>query len=205
MVITGLSILCFATNTFAGKKKELNKAKLRRGSNVFEMKIFPADTFTVEDPFTGEHIRHITVKEPIPVSLNKQQIHIVEEASMLPVSIEKNIKEYLLSKLAKDFQKLENGKYRFSFSNIVINSKGKIVYYDYDVLNGPFDNRFDFRMSVKASNASVMKTIDKKIARYMKKAPYFDEAELNRNKIPCLIDGNAFNYLVSLKDGELVK
>ena len=103
------------------------KEKLTYKGNVFEIQTFAKDTTEVMDPVTGNTSMVVTSRQDAILSMNGVQVFPAgsdEQATIVRDELAKEV----VQTLRKSERKLGSGTYNFSVSNIVIDSRGKIVY-----------------------------------------------------------------------------
>lgn len=103
------------------------KEKLTYKGNVFEIQTFAKDTTEVMDPVTGKTSMVVTSRQDAILSMNGVQVFPAgsdEQATIVRDELAKEV----VQTLRKSERKLGSGTYNFSVSNIVIDSRGKIVY-----------------------------------------------------------------------------
>ena len=79
---------------------------------------------------------------------------------MPPKPIGKNppLNIFLLKKLSKQLGQLPNGVYNFEFNSVVINTKGKLVYYRFNGIHGINDVPDKFQKDIKTAVAKILST-----------------------------------------------
>lgn len=125
-------MLCFTKNSFSGERK-LTGNKLTFNGNVFDVKIFPKDTFEVEDPVTGKTSMMVSSREPLPLTVNKEPIY-EEQDLTTPISLKNLTQNQLRTKVIdnnkKNLAPLKDGRYQLNLHTLVLDKKGKVVYYE---------------------------------------------------------------------------
>ena len=92
------------------------------------------DTMLIIDPVTGVEITRII--PPHPVSMNGKRIYPTDTLKVFPsikstTGDDKKLSVYLFENLKAKLDMLEDGNYTISVTNAVIDSKGKLVYYEF--------------------------------------------------------------------------
>ena len=103
------------------------KEKLTYKGNVFEIQTFAKDTTEVMDPVTGKTSMVVTSRQDAILSMNGVQVFPAgsdEQATIVRDELAKEVAQTL----RKSERKLGSGTYNFSVDNIVIDSRGIIVY-----------------------------------------------------------------------------
>ena len=124
-------IVCFSKNSFS-KKFEKNGNVVTYRGNKFELSKPFFDSITLIDPVTAKEIGKVVKHDPIPEKMNGTQIYRTNELTTPPQPYAENgsITDYLFRQLSKDLNRLPDGTYRIDINNIVLDQKGKIVYYE---------------------------------------------------------------------------
>ena len=193
-----LCLVCFTKNAFSDGKREMKGNTLSYRGNVFEMLTFPNDTVMVEDPLTAEWTMMIATRAPKPVRLNGKQIFTADEVDNEPELTDNNIRKYIMKNISDDLPRLGDGEYTMFISNIVMNTEGEIVLFDYDGI------REYYTAQIKTTNAKQKKSIDSKIAKLIHNVPRLKPAMLNGNAVHCLMENGAFDKHIIIKNGQLI-
>jgi hypothetical protein len=172
---------CFPKNTFSQGKGIVDNILYYRGDTI---------EFVPERPPSGGN----TWARP-PIKLNGEKIYTRMEynpkkepvADMPKIkSKHKNLPAYLHAGIQDEVKKLDSGKYFFWIENVVVDEKGKVVYYEN---NGVFQMRKDIDLQKQRKE-----TIDKKIASLLDEAT-FEPAQLDGKPVPYLIPSiHSFYY-----------
>ncbi len=92
------------------------------------------NTVKLIDPVTGVEITQTI--PPRPVTVNGKKIYSADTVKELPVikspAGDKKISIYLFDELKTKLDKLEDGNYILSIHNVVVDSKGSLIYYEFD-------------------------------------------------------------------------
>ncbi|MBS1773019.1 MAG: M56 family metallopeptidase [Bacteroidetes bacterium] len=206
-------LLCFTKNAFSDdtKKKVGNKVTYR--GNVFEFKEWPVDTFTIVDPSTGEEKKVIRKREPSPIKMNGKEIYTdnyrddgsyiaIPGLNTIGVLNASSLRQYLLDNLKDEVQQLSNDEYEIHLSNIIIDGKGKIVYYDYDGIS--FQEYANPKRAQKTIDSSVQVSFSKRIARLLNNVPSNTGAKLNGKPVPFMIHNTEFRNSIKVENGKIV-
>ena len=121
-----LLFLLYNTTTRAQDNYVRHKMINYKG-NAFEIQTFAKDTTEVMDPVTGKTSMVVTSRQDVVLSMNGVQTVPAgndEQATIVRDELAKEVAQTL----RKSERKLGSGTYNFSVSNIVIDSRGKIVY-----------------------------------------------------------------------------
>ncbi len=139
-----VTLLCCTNKAFSGDEKKVDGNKITYNGNVFEVAVLRPDTVMVEDPATGEiQMRIISRNIPAPViKVNGDAAYNASE--MPPVTATKlinKIKLNISNAISDDLQKLPEGSFSYDIRNLVIDKKGKIIYYEINDMANAFDLR----------------------------------------------------------------
>lgn len=128
------------------------------------------------------HLANISlVSSPQPQSIDNQIIYTLEKLDKeSATAIHKTIKKYMEKSLSASLAHLEDGQYRLRASSIIIDTKGSVVWFDFDSLTidnydyikaisiiekhgntGMLPNDASFRLNTPVINAKVKTMIDK--------------------------------------------
>lgn len=127
-----LSVMVMATAADKGERKREGNMTYYKG-NAFEWeKETPGDTIIIEDPATGKERTMIQHRNPAIVRFNKEAVINGAEASVAPQFKSANniFGEYIKRQLEEDKVTIPENISQIGVVNIVLNKKGKIVYYD---------------------------------------------------------------------------
>ena len=195
--VLAIAMLSFTENAFSqggDKKKDGNKITYK--GNVFETVAFPPDTMFAEDPVTGE-IRMVITTRDIPdavLRMNGETIYYTspQNATLAMRSAENEIKTEIGKTLQKFSKQLGKGRYVYDLYNIIIDKKGRTVFYE---MNGiePYDNRYGHRdeaFKVPPIPEDLKKEIDEAIVK-----------TLEKTKVePLTVDGAKQIYSIRVQD-----
>ena len=183
-VLSIVYVVCFSQSGFSQKPEKHDDILQYNGNTIEFAPEKPASTDTITDPETGKkHIATSTYADP-PIKLNDKKIYegLLDEKVSKPKikTNDKSLCNYVMRNMETDFSKLENGEYFFVVCNVVVNSKGKIVY---------FENQGIYKVGGGADETKWKKEIDKKINGIVSSSAIdFKPATLN---------GRPVNYLIS--------
>ncbi len=183
-----ITMVCCTQTAFSddGPQKDGNKVTYR--GNVIEFSEQPPnDTTWVEDPVSGELSMAIVHSQPMPLKLNDEKIYNDGELSFQnnngvytdnsSLNAE-DIKRHLLKGLEKELKALGDGKYSFAITNIVVDKKGNVVYFEYDPISTIYKGMFTrgpgksvTKVPVPKIDEDVAKAIEQKISHLMNNLP----------------------------------
>lgn len=136
-------MLCFTKNAFSDDKRTVKGNKVTYKGNVITMHTFPEDTAIVEDPSTGKESIVIRRREPVPVMMNNEKIYsdyetdengytnAITDFNTIGTLSASSIKQAIVNEIKNDLANLPDDEYNIGISNIVLDKKGQIAYYDY--------------------------------------------------------------------------
>lgn len=125
-------ILFFTQKSFSEDNRK-EGGKLYYNGNVFELWAPPnGDTVMVEDPVSGDMILKITRPDSLPVKMNGKSIYKEEELTKdeakAAIHNRAAVIKYVYAKITPDLEKLDDGTYMIFINQVIIDTKGKIVY-----------------------------------------------------------------------------
>lgn len=168
--------------------------------NVFELKVM-ADTTEILDPVTMETIWEIRNPDPIPLKLNNMNIYAVNEVGNQPSVSGETLRRFIIGQLNAHLKK--DGEYRLMLDNIVINDKGKIVYYNFKGIEkkvtthtqtieaGKSSSPVSYAMSRadwKETDKNLSSFLSTQIEKIIDIAPTYKPALVYNQPVPCLLD-----------------
>lgn len=179
-------VACFAKENKSRKMVQDNYSFTYPGTKV-ELSEDKTDTIITTDPVTGGETVRVVHYDPIPVRVNDVTVQYIDRQPKGPVmdmmakSADK-MEDYLLDNLKPMLEKLEDGKYVFGPWNSVVNTDGRIVYYQYfgTRMQGGYDANPDTALALE---------IDKKTIALMETMPPLDIWKFNKETAPYVING----------------
>lgn len=170
-------MLCFSKNSFAQKFERKGNTVTYRGNKFEYLPNGIPDTQIVTDPIDGKQVKKITTKDPVPSKMNGIRIYNTDEVTFKPtlVSDKMSLELYIFKGLSNDLNKLPDGSYYLYVSNVIIDNKGMLVYYEYDGIASQ-KNKTKVPPDVK-------KAMDSKIDSLMNKAPAFRPGKVNSTAV----------------------
>ena len=150
--------LCFSKNSFSkGFEKKGNKVTYH--GNTFELSEEMIDTITITDPVTGEELQKIVKHDPQPVKMNNRPI--IGNAEVKPYFTGNyiDLRDYLLKNMKKELLHLKDGNYSLNINDIVVDEKGKIVYFHYQNMKRS-KNKDEIQMPDKVKGPAVTNAAD---------------------------------------------
>lgn len=124
-----IATTCF---TAAAQDKQPYVTHITYKGSMFEVLKTPGDTAEMLDLVTNEVELVITNPNPVPVKYNNMNIYSKGDVEKKAGVTGDVVKRTILQALAKYIAKFADGEYRILLSNIIINDKGKVVYYNFD-------------------------------------------------------------------------
>ena len=184
--------LCFTKNVFSQRFQRNGNIVTYRG-NSFEYGDKPRfDTFTLIDPTTGKESGKVTKRDPVPEKMNGSKIYKTNELTTQPQSYAQNgsIPDYLFRNLSQYLDKLPDGTCRLDINNIIIDPKGKIVYYEGIGISRP--------SNMKALEMNNL--LEDKIDAIFHNAPTLKPGKVNNKNVAVLTDILFMAYEIEVKD-----
>lgn len=113
----------------------------KRKGYSFEMGKPRIDTIIVQDPINGEIIVKNFPGNPLPTSVNGVKVYHMYTEKSIPPKADiggLSIEDYLLQNLKDEFIPVSNDirAFRIDLSNVIIDDKGKVAYYESKGVNG---------------------------------------------------------------------
>ncbi len=146
-------------------------------------------------------VHHITTgtigrSEPLPAKLNGQKIYRTFEVDAMPglPADEQMIVDYVFRQLHPELAKLSNGSYRVDITNLVIDTAGRVVYYDGLGLRDYSD------MGTTEGNENADKIIWKAVEQAFSDAPPIQPATLHNSPVPVLLDVFFIAYEIAVNN-----
>lgn len=168
--------------------------------NVFELKNM-ADTTEILDPVTMETEWVVRNPNPMPLKLNNMNIYGVNEVGNQPSVSGETLRRFIISQLSAHLKK--DGEYRLMLDNIIINDKGKIVYYNFNGIEkkvtthtqtieaGKSSSPVNYAMSRtdwKETDKNLSTSLSTQIEKIIDKTPAYKPAMVYNQPVPCLLD-----------------
>lgn len=126
-----ICIVCFSKNSFSQKFKKVDNKVTFNGNTIEFAPQKPPDTVIVTDPVTGKEETKIHNWANPPIKVNGRTIHDVRDASKPKIKAkDKSLADYMVRNLKPEFEKLADGEYNLIISEVVIDRKGKVIYYE---------------------------------------------------------------------------
>jgi len=129
-VYTALMLVCVLVYPmYSFCQKGANPITYR--GNTFEYGPRPNEEVEyLTDAATGKPAGSITRRDSIPAKMNGNRIYRPGELTTQPEYLTESIHSYLFRKIKPTLNDLPDGTYSLDINNIVIDTTGKIVYYD---------------------------------------------------------------------------
>lgn len=167
----------------------------KRNGYTYEMGAPKGDTSVIEDPITGEvHIRY-KPGNPQPASVNGVKVYNLNEVTTPPRANigGLSLADYLLQNLKDEFISFSNYKlaFRIDLFNVIVDDKGKVVFYECDGVRGYGEDRVERRI------ANVVST---KINKLLSDMPAMTPALRNGKPVAAYTDVYLKYYKIEVKD-----
>lgn len=210
--VLALSITCFAQNSFYDEPpKRDGTTVVYRGNTIeFTNPDTTPDTVEVQNPATGDIQIVVTTREPQPILLNNEKIYQPSEiqddlevtnsrkSSLTSV----DLKKYLLSNMNNEIEQLADGEYMMIIKDIVLSSKGEIVYFEYGGLR-KHEKSSDGIVNFNSIPDKVNERFAKKIATLLNNAPKQYPAKHYQKDVHCMIPNSAFYKSFTVRNKKL--
>lgn len=208
--------LCFSKNTYSNKIEKHGNFATYHG-NTFEFTPPSGnDTVVVMDPVTGKENMMIMTKTPYPIKMNDKKIYSHNDLEGKTNALGKpsneeagfnadNIREYLVTGLSKELAALPDNEYRITFSNIVVDENGKIVYFEYEGIS-TYKKPSTKPDTVALIDKAVEKKIADKVYDLLNNAPAHSPGVIDGNAVPFyIVEMAPFWNPFTIKDHKVVK
>jgi len=154
------------------------------------------DTTITIDPVDGYEILKEYITDPQVIMANDHKVYSKDEVSS-PVQHCDRLEKYLLKKLSKKLKMLytqENENIRIDLRSVVVNEKGKVIYYEY---NGVYFNN-------KSDNITTLPIdLNNKVPKLMKKHPKLKPATVNGEKVIAHTNISLFKNKITVKSNKV--
>lgn len=207
----------------AGDKKKVEGNTIVYNGNIFEAENLHSDTAIMLDLETGELYSEITNATPVLLKMNGISIHDSKDVDHPSSLTSQSLKRYILINTEHILRKLGDGEYRIKIDNVIIDDKGRIVYYDYNGIEKHVlvksGNEYDMSYSFGKSNnsgtkvsgkwewqntgAQISKQLEEQIELLINKAPKYKPAANTGTVVICRIDNHAFKESFKIKQGQV--
>ena len=186
-------ILFFSKNSFSQKFDRNGNIVAYRG-NKFEFSKVRYDTITMIDPVTGKENTVVTSLLPVPIKMNGKKIFNTDEVTERPSGLAStgSFEDFIFKNLSTDMDKLPDGLYTLDIGNIVLNAKGKVIYYEYAGLSTK-DSTTKIPVTIKDA-------IDKKIDPLINRAPALMPAKVKDTPVIVRTDILLAMYKIEVKN-----
>jgi len=191
-----MCMLCLAYSAFGQQFQRTGNTVTYRG-NTFEYATPGTDEVTITDPVTRKQVKKRVTRDAVPVKMNGTRIYAASEVTTKPVQVDESVslQLYVLKGLTTEFSKLPNGRYLLYLSNIIVDSKGRLVYYEYE---GVSAERSKYKIP-----ADIRKAIDNKIDILVNKIA-FRPGMLNDKPVTVLTDITMGMFTIVVKNHKAV-
>lgn len=212
--VLAIAMLSFTENAFTRDTPKREGNKVTYGGNVIEFsESGPSDTMMVQDPKTGEIKMIITSIDPKPQLINGERIYTSDELEgergqnrryTKPSAFSSAaMKEYLLGNMKKELKKLDDGDYRLIVENIVIDNKGKLVYFEFGGLKKVIKLEGK-KQKTEGIDKKTEEIFVKKVAILINSAPTHTPAIYDGNEVNSSINNWDFYNSFTIKNKKLV-
>lgn len=151
------------------------------------------DTMIIIDPVNGDEIIRETVTDPEIALANEKKVFSTDEVNSTVQNGDK-LEKYLLKKLSKKLQNLQTDNeeiLKIDLSHVIVNEKGKVIYYEYDGVD---------RKSKDGKISKVSVDLNEDINRLMKKHPKLQPATVNGENVIAYTHIGLNEYRITVND-----
>ena len=174
--------------------------------NYFFMGSRPNDTVTEIMPNTGDEVMKIINydPDPVPLKMNDSRIYTWHVLATKPETDVHNIpfELYVLKEISNELGKLPDGDYFLDLDHVVINKKGKVVYYQYP---GIYNKELSDAEVAKGANIqyilippAIKGPLNKKIERTLCNAPAAKPGLLNGKPVVVATNISLDKYRITI-------
>lgn len=190
-----ICVVFFSKNGFSQKFDKNGNVVTYRGNKFEYNPKGQVDTMILVDPVTAQEVVKYIKKDLVPVKMNGTTIYgsyVTGQPTSDPEPYATNgsIPDYLFRNLSKDLNTLPDGTYRLDLTNVVVDLKGKIVYYEYSGL----------RDNTGKEPLELEKTLPGKIDKLLNNVPTLKPAKMNNNNVTALADAFFPAYKIEVKN-----
>ncbi|MFI5196911.1 MAG: M56 family metallopeptidase [Chitinophagales bacterium] len=200
-------IICFSQNTYSNRPKKEGNICIYKGNTIEFLAPKKPGSYLYTDEVTGQSYRKPISWPMPPIKVNGAKVYDPsKDKNVTPPVFKSTYKshiDFIIRNAEKEICELDNGEYSLLVEDVVIDEKGKVVYFDN---NGVFQNGKD----IDAQKAQKQK-IDNKIDDLMNKAPLYEPASANDKPVPFLINslscftyGYTYGWEFTIKDHKIV-
>lgn len=212
--LAAVAVFCFTQNSFAQGFTRSGNVVTYKG-NKFTLSAPVHDTIILSDPATGKEQTKIMTKEPYPIKMNGKDLPQKADRQAAYTGTDANLRAYIMRNLKKELAELKDGMYSININNILVDEKGRIVYFDYHDIRksraaGEIPaNAGDVQMSI-APKSEVKVQIGAKQATVMKNnnPAYYEQIDQEQQEIifrkVCKLIDNAPRYTPGVLNGKPV-
>lgn len=162
--------------------------------NVFVVRSM-ADTVTMLNQQTMEVETVINNPSPIPVKMNWLDIYGIDEVQKKPGVTENTLKFYLLNKMSNQVAALSDGIYRMVLNSVVIDARGKVVFYDFIGMERRLKKGW---VTVPGINDDAIAAL---VGSLLEGTPVYTPATLSGAKVACRMSDDAFQKPFFIEKG----
>ena len=176
-------IVCFSKNSFSHGFQKKGNTVIYNG-NTFELSKPQLDTIVATDPVTGKEVLKVFQHDPHVIKMNGKDITLEPDQQPNFTGNDKDLRDYLLKNMKNDLAILGDGLYTLDISNILVNEKGKIVYFNFGDIQWrklPDDNA-NSKQAGQIPTKKQRQLFDK-VCDLMDAAPEFKPATANGKKV----------------------
>ncbi len=201
LLLALISVVAFSITGFSQKKIVQNGRILSFNGNTMEISPGYCDSTMIVNPVTGMESILITLSAPHPIKLNGNKIYYSDElnSKVLFQSNDSLLGQFLIEQITTFLIKLNDGHYDLNLNNIVIDEKGKLVYYEF---NGIIENR-NLNSHQDTIQLELKNEIDNKI-KYILNNTVVTPAKYQNTNVPSLFYYDGLYLTIVIKNHKIV-
>jgi hypothetical protein len=166
LLVIAVSLSFSAERGYSQQRKKNGNIVSYKGNKIEFTTPAVYDTFIAIDPQTQEE-RLVLMKAQLkPIRINGRKVYELSEVDKIPEVKNGKLKEMVLQELGELFRQLPDGIYNAGFSNVVMDKKGEIAYYEFDGLrqDGGDTGAKDYQV-LQDLRQEMVKRVDKLLRR----------------------------------------
>lgn len=199
-----LASMLFFTQCANSPENKVEGNVITYNGNKIELNEGGVDTIEVIDPVSGETQRMYEKREPSPVTFNGKKVHSMQSVDRKPAMKGIEYGDYLRGELAPVMETLSDGTYQVHISNMILDEKGKLVYYDFKGISKSPANGESAAEAQKSITDEVNKSAAKAVADAFDGLP-INPAQVSGEPVIAYLDDFSFTYFTLEVKGHKVQ
>ncbi len=189
-------LICCAKGNENNEKKKINDHTIVYRGNTFGLTDLQKTTIMTTNPKTGKEEKSEIEIPQYPIKMNGKQIRNQPEVKEMPVYAEGILEEKILDAVKPELAQLPDAdNYVISIFNMVVDEKGKLVYYDIRGLERYY-NMSDNIPEHSGITPELKATVAAKVSSFLDGPLQFKPAILDGKPVVCNADQRAMNFSV---------